>query len=118
MAIISSHALNGVDGTHARGIPVLLKNLLTGKDIFNIKMDNNGRLKKEIKSDQININDYCELIFFTEKYWKNKNLFINENQILDQVVIRFKILSIETTYHIPIILSPNTYSVWWAGEHK
>ena len=75
-------------------------------------------LKKEIKSDQININDYCELIFFTEKYWKNKNLFINENQILDQVVIRFKILNIETTYHIPVILSPNTYSVWWSGEHK
>ena len=37
-------------------------------------------------------------------------------QIMDQIVIRFSMLNPDGKYHIPVIISPNSYSVWWSGE--
>ena len=34
MAVVSSHTLNGVDGTHAGGIAVSLRNLNTGETLL------------------------------------------------------------------------------------
>ena len=47
MAIITSHILNGTDGSHA-SIRVLLKNLSGNKNVFKCKMDIGGRLNKTI----------------------------------------------------------------------
>ncbi len=118
MAIISSHTLNGVDGTHAGGIPVSLQSLFDKKVLFKSKTDNGGRLKKKVDPTLIYLNKYYELTFFTESYWKKKGLHVKDSQILDQIVVRFKMVNINSSYHIPVILSPNTYSLWWTGEHK
>ena len=49
MAIVSSHALNGVDGTHAGGIIVKFKSLSNERFFFSSIMDSGGRLKEEIR---------------------------------------------------------------------
>ena len=43
MAILTSHTLNGTDGTHAGGIKVMFSQL-GGEKIFETKMDEGGRL--------------------------------------------------------------------------
>ena len=48
MAVVSSHTLNGVDGTHAGGIAVSLRNLNTGETLFDTAMDDGGRLVQDI----------------------------------------------------------------------
>ena len=48
MAIISSHTLNGMNGTYAGGFPVRLINITKSSEIFNTRMDNNGRLEKKV----------------------------------------------------------------------
>ena len=47
MAIISSHTLNGMNGTHAGGFPVRLINITKNSEIFSTSIDNNGRLEKK-----------------------------------------------------------------------
>ena len=42
MAIVSSHALNGVDGTHAGGIIVKFKSLSNERFFFSSIMDSGG----------------------------------------------------------------------------
>ena len=37
-------------------------------------------------------------------------------QIMAEVVVRFSMADITARYHIPVILSPNSYSIWWSGE--
>ena len=43
MATLTSHTLNGSDGTHAGGIPVTLTNLNSGAVVLTTAMDGGGR---------------------------------------------------------------------------
>ncbi len=116
MAIITSHTLNGSNGTHAGSITVMLKNLNENRKLFQTKMDVGGRLNKIVHPDEINENSTYELIFQTGKYWKNVYNDVNKN-IVDEIVIRFKMPDKNKKYHFPIILSQNSYSTWWShGE--
>ena len=49
MAIITSHILNGTDGTHAMKIPVKLMELKSRKLLVHVETDDGGRLSLQIK---------------------------------------------------------------------
>ncbi len=36
-------------------------------------------------------------------------------QICEEIVIRFRMPDPDRQYHIPIIMSPNSYSCWWSN---
>ena len=110
MATVTSHTLNGIDGTHAGGILVKLVNL-DGHLVFASKMDNGGRLKQIIEPELIDISSSYELTFDTREYWLERGY----EQTMDQIVFRFKMLNPMATYHMPIIISPNSYSTWWSS---
>jgi len=110
MAILTSHTLNGTDGTHAGGIKVIFS-LVGGEKIFETKMDEGGRLNEEIGSKHLDPTFSYELVFETGPYWIERGY----KQILDQVVLRFKMPDPNSNYHMPVIISPNSYSVWWSS---
>ena len=116
MAVVSSHTLNGVDGTHAGGIAVSLRNLNTGEILFDNAMDDSGRLVQDIAEDLIDPVTKYELVFATGAYWQARNIARSGVQIMDEVVVRFAMPNAAARYHIPVILSPNSYSIWWSGE--
>ena len=74
------------------------------------KTDEEGRLKSKIDSVKIDSFATYELVFETGPYWIDRGF----KQIMDQVVLRFKIPDPSSDYHMPIIISPNSYSVWWS----
>ena len=110
MAILTSHTLNGTDGTHAGGIEVIFS-LVGGEKIFETKMDEGGRLNEEIGSKYLDPTFSYELVFETGPYWIERGY----KQMLDQVVLRFNMPDPNSNYHMPVIISPNSYSVWWSS---
>jgi 5-hydroxyisourate hydrolase len=117
MAIVSSHTLNGSDCTHAGGISVSLKKLNTNNYVFKTFIDNGGRLNESVSSEIIDKNANYELVFGTGPYWSSQSNFKGEIKIMEEIVIRFKIINKDSKYHFPIILSSNSYSTWWSqGE--
>ena len=112
MAIVSSHTLNGMNGTHAGGFPVRLINITQNSEIFCSSMDNNGRLEKIIDLSVTDGKDKFELIFDTGAYWSSLGFSASDNQIICEVVLRFSMPNKNAKYHMPIILSPNSYSTW------
>ena len=112
MAIISSHTLNGMNGTHAGGFPVRLINITKNSEIFSTSMDNNGRLEKNVDLSLTDSTDKFELIFDTGVYWNSLKLSAPGNQIISEVVLRFSMPNKNARYHMPVILSPNSYSIW------
>ena len=110
MANLTLHTHNGTDGTHAGGINVTVS-LVGEEKIFETKMDEGGRLNEKIGSEHIDPTATYELVFETGPYWIERGY----NQILDQVVLRFKMPDPTTDYHMPVIISPNSYSVWWSS---
>ena len=116
MALITSHTLNGVDGTHACHVQVqLLEVEKTGEPIFDTQMDGNGRLSRTICPKSINPLKSYDLVFFTGHYWASTLADIDNSNITQQVIVRFHMPDPEGHYHMPIILSPKSYSVWLSG---
>ena len=109
MAVITSHTLNGTDGTHAAGISVTLTRLgQVNEIIFTRVMDNGGRLEQEIAADQIDPNATYELVFDTGNFWKQRGIL----GAIPQIVLRFLMPDENAKYHMPVILNPNSYTVW------
>lgn len=115
MATVSSHTLNGVDGTHAGGIVVTLTCLGTGETLFSTETDPGGRLIQEIDPGRIDPEAVYEMVFATGPYWAGWEIPRNGPQIMTEIVLRFTMPDPSSRYHLPVILSPNGYSVWWSS---
>lgn len=114
-AVVSSHALNAVDGSHAGGIAVRLVNLDTGETLFDTTLDDGGRLVREIADPEPGAR--CEMVFETGDYWESRVVQTHGVRIMDQVVVRFTMPDPAGCYHVPLILSPHGLSLWCSTEH-
>ena len=118
MATVSSHTLNAVDGTHAGGIGVQLARLDASggrETLFETATDAGGRLSQNVALGPDSKDALYELVFRTGDHFAALPRSEAAPQICREVVIRFAMPDPEGRYHIPVILSPNGYSVWWSS---
>ncbi|MGI9388775.1 MAG: hydroxyisourate hydrolase [Boseongicola sp.] len=118
MAIVSSHTLNSVDGTHAGGIVVTLTRIdADGKrtTVFETATDDGGRLSQDIDSEAIGPGASFEMIFQSGAYFEQMNLPASGLKTVRDIVIRFEMPDPEARYHLPVMLAPNSYSVCWSS---
>ena len=79
--------------------------------INSIVLNNDGRTDQPlVENDKFKSGKY-ELVFFIGDYFKNiiKN---NELPFLDDVIIRFGISNNKENYHVPLLISPWSYSTY------
>ena len=117
MALISSHTLNGNDGTHAGGIAVRLTRVGDTTPLFSTEMDAGGRLSQEVDLSGSDPSDIYELTFQTDAYWAARGLPRGDERIIGEIVLRFSMPDPNGKYHMPIILNPNSYSTWASGKN-
>ena len=115
MATVSSHLLNAITGEHAGNVKITLSNLDSNMSnlILETNTDEGGRLSENIEIELYRSREF-EMVISTEDYFKKKNPDIWKNRIISDIVIRFKMEDDNKKYHIPLIISPNGYSVWWS----
>ena len=111
MAKLTSHTLNGSDGTHADGIAVTLRDLTTGDTFLAAVMDDGGRLAAEIPADRIDPEATYELVFETGPYWIKRGM----SATVQEIALRFTMSDPDGSYHMPVILNPNSYSIWMSS---
>ena len=114
MATVSSHILDSVFGGSAVGIRCKLYRHIddSAKElVFDVVANEQGRIVESV--DSISNGDY-ELIFQSGDYFRDRQLEVSDFQIVDQVVVRFSMSESESRYHIPVMLSAHSYSVWWS----
>ena len=110
MAILSSHLLNSVNGTHASGVKITIYQIKKSgekKIFYETKTDTGGRILKDFELS----NDDCTCDY--EMICKIADYF-SEKKIISEIIIKFKMEDPKKKYHIPIIISPNGYSIWWS----
>ena len=110
MAILSSHLLNSVNGTHASNVDIIIYQIKSNGDrkVFcETKTDNGGRVLKEFNLNDEDCKSDYEMVCKTGDYFSKKKI-VSEN------TDKFKMLDPNKKYHIPIIISPNGYSIWWS----
>jgi 5-hydroxyisourate hydrolase len=110
MATLSSHLLNSVNGTHASGVKVIINQINSSgeKEIFfQSETDNGGRILKDFDLSTNDCNCDYEMVCQTADYF-------SEKKIVSEIIIKFRMEDPKKKYHLPIIISPNGYSIWWS----
>ena len=112
MTKLTTHCLDTFSGKPAKGIMVDFY-LISGKreKIKSIILNNNGRSDKPL-IEGVNFKEgQYELIFSVGDYFKNiTNL--PKTPFLDEVIIRFGISNPNEHYHVPLLVSPWSYSTY------
>ena len=117
MAIISTHTLNSVDGSHAGNIRLAIlriggagqrETILTGET------DEGGRFVRELPETEIDPDADYEMVLQVGAYFDPQGLNSANGRNLTEVVMRFKMPDATGRYHMPFMLAPNSYSVWMA----
>ena len=113
MAKLTTHVLDIYSGKPGKNIKVELF-FLNGKDreiINSLVLNTDGRSDKPLaEEDKFKPGKY-ELVFYIGDYFKE--IIKNEKQpFLDDVVVRFNISNNKENYHVPLLVSPWSYSTY------
>ena len=112
MTKLTTHFLDTFSGKPAKGIKVDVYLVSEKREKINSTiLNNNGRSDKPlIEGDNFKEGQY-ELVFFIGDYFKNiTNL--PKTPFLNEVVIRFGISNPKEHYHVPLLVSPWSYSTY------
>ena len=112
MTKLTTHCLDTFSGKPAKGVKVEVYLVSNKREKLNsIILNNNGRSDKPlIEGNDFKEGQY-ELIFFVGEYFKK----ITETPnipFLDDVVIRFGISNSKEHYHVPLLVTPWSYSTY------
>ena len=112
MATVSSHILDSVKGTHAAGIRCQLVRLVpnaAAEPVFDVVADHEGRISETVMVGEEELGSEYELRLYAADY------FQADSALVPVVVIRFLVQDADKRYHLPVMLSPHSYSTWWSS---
>lgn len=118
MAIVSSHILDSVVGSHAAGIRVQCF-LLSGESRvlkFDVTANDEGRITETVAATD-SASQY-ELVFYANDYFTGLSLPAKGDPVMTEVVTRLSVNNDDAKYHVPVVLSPHSYTVWWSAAPK
>tara|TARA_B100000686_G_C16441630_1_gene787287 strand:+ start:12 stop:359 length:348 start_codon:yes stop_codon:yes gene_type:complete len=112
MTKLTTHCLDTYSGKPAKGMKVELYFVSGKKEKINsIVLNNDGRSNKPL-SEGINFKEgEYELIFFVGDYFK-KIIDLPKTPFLNEVIIKFGISNPKENYHVPLLVSPWSYSTY------
>ena len=112
MTKLTTHCLDTFSGKPAKGIKVDIY-IVSGerKKINSVVLNSSGRSDKPLLEDSSFKEGQYELIFFVGDYFKNITQ-LPKTPFLNEVVIRFGVSNAKEHYHVPLLVSPWSYSTY------
>ena len=112
MTKLTTHCLDTFSGHPAKGVKVDIYFVSDKrKKVNSIILNSNGRSEKPlVEGDNFKEGEY-ELIFFVRDYFK-KITDLHKTPFLNEVVIRFGISNPNEHYHVPLLVTPWSYSTY------
>jgi len=104
-ASLTTHVLDTMRGQPAAGMTIELWSIDQSKMLKSVQTNSDGRVDEPLlTADQLKPGTY-ELIFFVGDYF-------GERRFLDRVPVRFVISDAAAKYHVPLLVSPWSYSTY------
>jgi len=113
MTKLTTHVLDIYSGKPGAGIKLELYYLNNEQRELKktLTLNEDGRADKPLLEGEDFLNGKYELVFFIGDYFKNITKS-GELPFLDDVVIRFGISNLKEHYHVPLLVSPWSYSTY------
>lgn len=110
MSAITTHVLDTARGRPASGIPVQLKvrDGESWRDVGNGVTDADGRLRSLMSAAAPLTSGVYRLVFDTAGYFRGLELAA----FYPRIIVEFTVAEGESTYHVPLLLSPFGYSTY------
>jgi 2-oxo-4-hydroxy-4-carboxy-5-ureidoimidazoline decarboxylase len=111
---LSTHVLDTHAGKPAEGVAIELRELSACGDrlITSVRTNADGRTKAPLIADRpVPIGRY-ELRFAVGAYFASRGVVLADPPFLDTVPVRFAIAEAEGHYHIPLLVTPWSYSTY------
>ena len=112
MTKLTTHVLDTYSGKPGKDIKVDVYYVSNKRDKLNsVVLNNDGRSEKPlVQGSDFKEGEY-ELVFFVGDYFK-KITNLPKTPFLDEVVVRFGISNPSEHYHVPLLVSPWSYSIY------
>ena len=112
MTKLTTHCLDTFSGKPAKGVKVEVYSISDKKEKLNSTiLNNNGRSDKPLlEGDNFKEGEY-EIVFFIGDYFK-KLTNLPKIPFLNEVVVRFGVSKADEHYHVPLLVSPWSYSTY------
>ena len=114
MGRLSTHVLDTMNGTPAAGVRVELY-ALEGEGrrlVASATTNADGRTDRPLLSDDDSLEGTYELVFHVGDYFRGKGAALPVPAFLDVVPVRFGIADPAAHYHVPLLVSPWSYSTY------
>ena len=112
MTKLTTHCLDTYSGKPAKGIKVEVYSVSGKREKINSTvLNSNGRSEKPLLEGSNFKERKYELVFFVGEYFK-KITDLPKTPFLDEVIIKFGISDSKEHYHVPLLVSPWSYSTY------
>ncbi len=113
MGRLTTHVLDTAQGKPAGGIAVALYRLDPERVLIaETTTNSDGRLDQPILEGESFTRGIYELQFATGAYFRQAQAELPDPPFVDEVVLRFGIAETDQHYHVPLLVSPWSYSTY------
>ena len=114
MGYLTTHVLDSAHGCPGSEIPVALYRISdNSRELIQETLTNDdGRCDKPVLEGEDFKKGVYELIFSVGSYYRKRGVELPEPAFLNDVVIRFGIADEDEHYHVPLLISPYSYSTY------
>lgn len=114
MGKLSTHVLDTMHGTPAKGVAVELYAVnVNGRErLLQTRTNADGRCDEPLLQGPALKPGRYELVFHVAHYFSSKNVSLADPPFLDQVTINFGIADASQNYHVPLVVTPWSYSTY------
>jgi 5-hydroxyisourate hydrolase len=114
MAKLSTHVLDTANGIPAEGIKLEFFRVegSNHKRLKTLTTNNDGRTDELLLDDKtMEVGEYV-IVFHVAKYFSNQEGEQNKPAFLNRIPINFGISDASANYHVPLLVSPWSYSTY------
>ena len=111
---LSTHVLDTMHGCPAAAMPAELRRVVGGHSslVRRFTLNQNGKSDTPLYADgELEIGNYC-LVFEVAQYFRSRGVALPDPPFLDRVQIDFGIADTKQHYHVPLLVSPWSYSTY------
>jgi 5-hydroxyisourate hydrolase len=113
MGRLTTHVLDTARGMPAAGMTIELYALASGRALIKTAVTNtNGRTDQPMLDETAFKPGPYELVFAVADYFRAARIELSQPPFLDQVPIRFAIADPQAHYHVPLLVSPWSYTTY------
>lgn len=111
---LTTHVLDLSAGTPARGLDIQLHWLQADAPelLAQISTDDHGRSPLPLLTGETMRSGRYALTFHVGDYFRRAGLALPDPSFLDEVVVHFAIADPDQHYHVPLLMTPWSYSVY------